>query len=102
MDAYILRMKFPVNGLKIPVIRNNFPVSLRRESGEKSLRYSAFSALSRVKTREIRKIPCPLSLVRTRTFRFVILSLSAHPKPFDLIHQMVRRSPLHVTILWNA
>ena len=39
-----LQIKFPVIGLKIPVSRNNFPVSLSRELLDKRLQHSGFVA----------------------------------------------------------
>jgi hypothetical protein len=53
-----LRSKFPVNGWKFPVLRNFFPVNLRRELTNKSLQHSGFSLQHRPLEPQNRKIPC--------------------------------------------
>src|SRR6267378_4457579 len=54
----ILQAKFPVTGQKLPVLQNIFPVNLRREFHEKSLRRSGFLLRNRSREPRNRKIPC--------------------------------------------
>jgi hypothetical protein len=58
MDAYFAEIKFPVIGLKFPVLQNIFPVNLRTELREKRLQHSGFLHVICLRMPRNRKIPC--------------------------------------------
>jgi hypothetical protein len=60
MDAYFRPAKFPVLGFSIPVIQIVFPVNLRRELREKSLRHKGILPRNRLLNLRNCKIPCKI------------------------------------------